>query len=129
MPPKERDFALLWDMRSHAREVSAFIACLEYEEYRDNQMLKLAVERLVQNIGEAAYKVSRPFRDATPQIPWIPIMSQRHIHAALAPRSISLDETLPGKCLCCTLLAATAVHFAPDFDGVHEQKVHVFDAV
>ena len=79
MQPDEKNAALLWDMLSHAREVSGFVAGKSYAEYRENRMLRLAVERLVHIIGEAAYCVSRTYRDANPQIPWVPIMKQRHI--------------------------------------------------
>ena len=79
MLPDEKNAALLWDMLVHAREVLGFVAGKTYEDYRENRLLRLAVERLVQIIGEAAYCVSRPYRDANPQIPWMPIMKQRHI--------------------------------------------------
>ncbi len=42
-------------------------------------MLRAAVERTVQTIGEAASKVSRPFREAHPELPWSAIIAQRHI--------------------------------------------------
>lgn len=42
-------------------------------------MLRDAVNRVVQVIGEAAAKVSKQFRDSHPEIPWRPIIAQRHI--------------------------------------------------
>lgn len=78
MRPDERNAALLWDMVTHAREVRSFVASCTFEQYRENRVLKLAVERLVQIIGEAASQVSREFREATSHIPWVPIISQRH---------------------------------------------------
>ena len=69
MLPDEKNAALLWDMLVHAREVLGFVAGKTYEDYRENRLLRLAVERLVQIIGEAAYCVSRPYRDANPQSP------------------------------------------------------------
>ena len=41
-------------------------------------MLQFATQYALQVIGEAASKVSRPFRDAHPQIPWDRIIAFRH---------------------------------------------------
>ena len=79
MRPDEQDAALLWDMVRHAREVSEMVRGRTVQDYMSQRILRLAVERLVQIIGEAAYQVTPGFRDATPQIPWIPIIKQRHV--------------------------------------------------
>jgi uncharacterized protein with HEPN domain len=42
-------------------------------------MMRDAVERAVLVIGEAARKVSREFQEAHPEVPWRPIVAQRHI--------------------------------------------------
>lgn len=79
MRPEERDAALLFDMLRHAREGAAFVAGRTWDDYQRDLMLRRAVERSVQIVGEAAARVSRPFRDAHPDIPWRPITAQRHI--------------------------------------------------
>lgn len=79
MQPEDRDAALLWDMLTHAREAESFVRGRRYEEYLKDLMLRRAVERSVQIVGEAAAKVSPSFRDAHPDIPWRPITAQRHI--------------------------------------------------
>ncbi|HEX8324567.1 MAG TPA: HepT-like ribonuclease domain-containing protein, partial [Tepidisphaeraceae bacterium] len=50
-------------------------------DYEQNEMLRLAVERCIEIIGEAARRVPPAFRDANPQIAWRPIMATRHILA------------------------------------------------
>jgi uncharacterized protein with HEPN domain len=79
MQPEERDAALLWDMLRHAREVVSFVDGRTYEDYLNDVLLRRAVERSVQIIGEAAVHVSHEFRDAHAQVPWRPITAQRHI--------------------------------------------------
>jgi len=79
MQPDERDAALLWDMLRHAREAAGFVRGRTWEHYQSDLLLRRAVERSIGIIGEAAARVSRPFRDAHPQIPWRPITAQRHI--------------------------------------------------
>jgi uncharacterized protein with HEPN domain len=79
MRPDERDAALLWDMVVHARELVAIFGGRGLAEYRGDRLLRLATERMVQIIGEAAYKVSQPYRAANPQVPWVPIIKQRHV--------------------------------------------------
>jgi uncharacterized protein with HEPN domain len=43
--------------------------------------MQLAVERLVEIIGEAAQRISEPLRQAHPEIPWRSIIAQRHVLA------------------------------------------------
>ena len=44
-------------------------------------MRQLAVERAMEVIGEAAGQVSEAFQQAHPEIPWRPIIAQRHVLA------------------------------------------------
>ena len=81
MRPDERDVALLADMLGSARIVAGYVAGRQFEEYLADQMLRDAVERRVEIVGEAARGVSRAYQDAHPEIPWRPIMAQRHILA------------------------------------------------
>jgi uncharacterized protein with HEPN domain len=46
-----------------------------------DSMLRLAVERTLEIVGEAARRVSPGFRAAHPEIPWRDIISQRNILA------------------------------------------------
>lgn len=79
MLPDARDAALLWDMLTHAREASELVRNETFESFSDNRVLRLAVQHLIQIVGEAANELSREFHSAHPEIPWIPIIKQRHI--------------------------------------------------
>lgn len=79
MRPENRDPELLWDMLAHAREASELAHGMSFEAYMSDARSRRAIERVVQIIGEAASKVSREYRDTHPEVPWIPVIKQRHI--------------------------------------------------
>lgn len=78
MPP-ERDPAYLWDMLNAARGVVSSLQGLVYEQYLSDENLRLATERRIEIIGEAARRISPAFKDAHPEIPWRPIVDQRNV--------------------------------------------------
>ena len=69
MPP-DRDQAYLWDMGQAAQEVSDLVLHLSAEEFRENRLTRLAVERLLIILGEAAMSVSEQYRLQHPEISW-----------------------------------------------------------
>ena len=79
MLPEKRDAGYLWDMREAAQHAREFTAGASYQQYLQDNKLRLAVERAVEIIGEAAARVSKQFRDAHPEIPWQMIISQRNV--------------------------------------------------
>jgi len=81
MQPDEMDAACLWDMLEAGRAVQRFVASLDREGYLSDEVVQAAVERKIEIIGEAARKVSAPFRQARPEIPWAKIAAQRHVLA------------------------------------------------
>lgn len=81
MRPSERDAAYLWDMLEAARNITDFIADKTFDEYQSDLLLRSAVERQVEIIGEAANHVSVEFQNGHPQIPWRRIIGQRNVLA------------------------------------------------
>lgn len=75
---RRNDLVYLWDMREYARRACDYVRGNSLDDFRANNMLRDAVERVVMNIGEAANKVSRAFRDEHAEIPWQQIIAQRH---------------------------------------------------
>ncbi len=81
MPPDERDLAYLWDMLHYARAIVAESAGKTIDDYRADENFRLAIERRIEIIGEAATRVSQFFREATRHIPWRAIVAQRNVLA------------------------------------------------
>ena len=81
MPLDERDKAYLWDMLDAALAIQMFVAGKTYDDYLSNRMLRGAVERHVEIIGEAARRTSETTREACPAIPWRAIIGQRNVLA------------------------------------------------
>lgn len=81
MPSDRDDRAYLWDMLTAAKAVVDFVQGRTLDEYIADLMLRSAVERQVEIIGEAARRVSNEFQAAHPEILWRPIQAQRHVLA------------------------------------------------
>jgi len=79
MQPEAKDAAYLWDMLDAARAVREFVARRSFSDYVADRMLRGAVERHLEIIGEAANRVSRGFREAHAEIPWQRIVAQRNM--------------------------------------------------
>ena len=81
MPPEKNDAAWLWDMLDAAQAVSEFIRDKTFPQYVADRLLRSAVERQIEIVGEAARKVSMEFQQLHPEILWRPIIAQRHVLA------------------------------------------------
>jgi uncharacterized protein with HEPN domain len=81
MQPEDADNAYLWDMLDAAKAVQEFVAGKSFNDYLEDRMLRGAVERHVEIIGEAANKVSQSFQEEHAEIPWRSIIGQRHVLA------------------------------------------------
>lgn len=79
MPAEGRDVSYLWDMLEAAKTILGFTRDVTLEGYRADLMLRLAVEREIGIIGEAARRVSDSFRITHPGIPWQKMISQRNV--------------------------------------------------
>ena len=73
-----RDDAYLLDMLIAAREAREFSEGVTWDEFRDSSLHQHAVAKALENIGEAARKVSQETRAAYPEIPWEQIINLCH---------------------------------------------------
>lgn len=69
MQPDDRDIGYLNDILRFSR-VAMELAEERLGDEKTERMRQLALERALEIIGEAARRVSEPFRDAHPEIPW-----------------------------------------------------------
>jgi len=83
MRPEERDPAHLWDMVEAARAIMEFMGSLSLEEFmaagKDGEVIRLAIERKLEVLGEAGRRISPNFRNAHPEIPWKEIVGLRNV--------------------------------------------------
>ena len=81
MPPDIKDAAYLLDMLQHARGIVRGLQGRTIAQYLADEDLRLAIERRLEIIGEAARRVSLPIQEAHPEIPWRKIIAQRNVLA------------------------------------------------
>jgi len=79
MLPDERDAACLLDMPQAAEKVHRFIKGKTQDAFVADEVLRDAVERNVEIIGEAARRVSDAFKNQHPEIPWRKMIAQRNV--------------------------------------------------
>jgi len=75
-PEADDNAAHIADMLRYAREVAKRVKSSTFEEFLSNSDVRLATERRIEIIGEAARRVSEDFRADHPHIPWRPIIAQ-----------------------------------------------------
>ncbi len=83
MRPEERDPAYLWDMIEVARAAVDYTENLTLDRFlaadRERAIVRLAVERQLEILGEAARRVSSQFREAHPALPWRDMVGLRNV--------------------------------------------------
>ena len=78
MRPEERDVAHLADMLAAARDARMLAGSLSYEELMADLRTRLAVERTLEILGEAARRVSGATRAKHAEIPWTGVIGTRN---------------------------------------------------
>jgi uncharacterized protein with HEPN domain len=81
MPHEDDDLALLFDMLEAAQAVVRFTSNRTQAQYGLDELLRAAVERKIEIIGEACRGISPATRVAHPEIPWRKIAATRHVLA------------------------------------------------
>jgi len=79
MLPNEDDMARLWDMLDAAKAATEFTKGKLFEDFMSDRMLRNAIERNLEIIGEAAKHVSQASRDNVPDIPWKAMIALRNV--------------------------------------------------
>ena len=81
MKPEDRDLGILWDMREFARMAHGLVRRIGFARLERDSMRRLALERALELLGEAAKRVSAPLQRAHPGIGWRDIIGQRNVLA------------------------------------------------
>lgn len=78
MPLEERDLSYLVDMVLSCNDITEFVSDVTFEEFANDKMRRLATERQLEILGEAANHVSAAARERYPQIEWAKIVALRN---------------------------------------------------
>jgi uncharacterized protein with HEPN domain len=81
MKHDDRDLAYLWDMRKAARDARDLLRDVSFEKLDEDRIRKLALERALEVLGEAARRVSPGFQGKNPAIDWRALIGQRNVLA------------------------------------------------
>lgn len=73
-----RDAASLWDAIQAIRQIQEFIGQSSYEDYLQSNLLRSAVERQLEILGEATRRMSEDFQQAHPDIDWRNLIGLRN---------------------------------------------------
>jgi uncharacterized protein with HEPN domain len=71
------DLAYVEDMLARVRRIRTKTRDVTWAQFRDDEDLHDIVERSISIVGEAARKVSMPFREAHREVPWVDTMNIR----------------------------------------------------
>src|SRR5688572_5250286 len=87
---KHDDTVSLRQMLDHAAEPISTLGQTSRDDFIKNRILQLAIARLIEILGEAAYRITLQTREAYADIPWPQIIGMRNrlIHGY---DSINLD--------------------------------------
>ena len=81
MKPESRDKAYLWDMLQAVDEARELCRGFTFETFERDRRTLLALERVMEVLGEAARRVSDEFQRAHPEIAWRKIIGLRNVLA------------------------------------------------
>ena len=78
MRPRRHSTLLLRDIDTACEECLLFVEDMTFEEFSRDRKTQLAVVKELEIIGEAAGKLPRGIRNASPDVPWPTIMGMRN---------------------------------------------------
>jgi len=70
----ERDKSYIYDILKYSQEIIDIVKDENHNSFVNNRIKRLAIERLIQIIGEAANHLSRDFMQENQDIPWTKII-------------------------------------------------------
>lgn len=79
MREKPKDNTRLQHILEAINNIFEFTNGVSFENYKTNKMLRFAVIKNLEIIGEAAYLLTIPFKENHPEVEWEPIICMRHV--------------------------------------------------
>ena len=78
MSHDERDKSYIYDILKYSQEIIDIVKGENHNSFVNNRIKRLAIERLIQIIGEAANHLSKDFMQENQDIPWSKIIGLRN---------------------------------------------------
>ena len=79
MREKPKDNTRLRHMLEAINNVIEFTTDVTFEEYSRNKILRFAVIKNLEIVGEAAYLITKEFREEHQEIAWNEVIGMRHV--------------------------------------------------
>ncbi len=74
----DRDKSYIYDMIKYCEEIMEILKDESHHSFVENRLKRLAIERLIEVIGEAANHISKDVIDQNEDIPWSKIIGLRN---------------------------------------------------
>ena len=89
------DLVYVGHMLDAAREIRGILLVKSRKDFASDRLLRLAVTHLLQNIGEAAGRVSPAYKEAHSHVPWPVIVGMRNriVHGYMDVDDVVVWET------------------------------------
>lgn len=75
---KRDDSVYLRDILDAIQQIETYLQDISYEAFCQDRLRQDAVVRQLEIIGEASRRLTEPFRDQHPEMPWQDIIGMRH---------------------------------------------------
>lgn len=79
MRERLRDRGRIEDIVYYCKNVVKIVAGVELDSFADDILVYYATMKNVEIVGEAAYMLTKEFKESHPQIPWRQIEGMRHV--------------------------------------------------
>ena len=95
MRERIRDKGRLEDIRHYSEIAESIVKGMTYDDFVKDVKSYYAVMKTVEIVGEAAYMLTKDFKEAHPETPWEIIQGMRHIlvHGYASVNASTLYET------------------------------------
>ena len=74
-----KDKTRLLHMLEAINNIFEFVDGVNFDEYKSNKILRFAVIKNLEIVGEAAYLLTKEFKESHPEVEWIPVIGMRHV--------------------------------------------------
>lgn len=92
MREKTRDKSRIVDIVTYSENVTEFVKDISFDDFVNNKVLFFAVMKNVEIVGEAAYMLSKEYKDQHPNTPWNMVQGMRHVlvhdYATVIPKML-----------------------------------------